>query len=169
MSLSTHFGTHIDAPYHFVPEGKTIDRITPEQLIGPCEVISCEDVDGLIEPEHLKRRMPEGTERLLVKTRNSSFVEDHTFHEEFTAFSEESGAFLVAQGVRLLGIDYFSIGPYKNPAPVHRAFLGSGGVVIENLILSHVDPGSYTLCCLPLKIEGSGGAPARVVLGRPDG
>ena len=72
---------------------------------------------------------------------------------------------IVEKGVRLLGLDYFSIGPYRKTAPTHRAFLKTGDIALETIDLSRVEPGSYELCCLPLKVKGSGGAPARVLLG----
>jgi arylformamidase len=100
-----------------------------------------------------------------VKTRNSDFVRDVVFHTDFTALSEAGVRHLLAKGVELLGFDYFSFAPYGDARSAHTSFLGGGGVAIETLDLSAVAPGSYELCCLPLKIKGSGGAPARVVLG----
>ncbi len=164
LSMSLHFGTHIDAPYHFVPDGKTVDDIEPDQLIGPCSVVSAEEAKGLIEPKDLEGKIPEGTTRLIVKSRNSAYILDKTFHTDFTAFSEECAKFLVERGIQLLGFDYFSIARYKNTAPAHRVLLGAGMVIIENLNLTEIDPGEYEIICLPLKIKGSGGAPARVVL-----
>ena len=168
MSLSVHFGTHVDAPYHFIPGGKTIDQIDPDLFVGPCLVIEILDVETVIEPSHLEGKVPRGTKRLLVKTRNSSIINDTTFHTDYVGFSEASTGWLVEQGVRLLGFDYFSIAPYEALAAPHVAFLGAGGVAIENVDLRDVEPGAYEICCLPLKIQGSGGAPARVILGVPE-
>ena len=166
MSLSLHYGTHVDAPYHFIPGGKTIDEVEADLFIGPCLVISVLEADAVIEPVHLEGKVPQGTKRLLVKTQNSFFVRDKEFHTDYTAFSEKSAQWLVDRGVRLLGLDYFSIGPYDNNAPPHRAFLTSGGIALETIDLSSVEPGEYEICCLPLKVKGSGGAPARVLLGK---
>jgi arylformamidase len=168
VRMSVHFGTHVDAPYHFVDDGKTVDEIDPALLIGPCLVVDVPEAEKLIEPAHLDAKVPPGTRRLLVKTRNGRFLGDRTFHTDFVAFSESGVELLLARGVRLLGFDYFSIAPYECPGPVHVAFLGAGGVVIENVVLRDVAPGDYEICCLPLKIKGSGGAPARVFLGRPE-
>ena len=169
MSLSVHFATHCDAPYHFLAGGKTVDRIEPEFLVGPCLVVALPEVERLIEPEHLAGKVPEGTMRLLVKTRNGAILRDRVFHEDFVAFSVAGVRWLVERGVRLLGFDYFSIAPFRGEqAPVHAAFLSAGGLVIENVDLSSVEPGLYELCCLPLRIEGSGGAPARVLLGKTE-
>jgi len=168
MSLSVHFGTHVDAPYHFIPGGKTIDQVDPDIFIGPCIVADLTGVERLIEPAHLAGKVPEGTLRLLVKTRNSAIIHDPVFHTEFVAFSEASARWLVERGVRLLGFDYFSIAPYGEETPAHVAFLGAGGSIIENVDLSAVAPGRYQIVCLPLRIAGSGGAPARALLGTTD-
>ena len=165
MSLSVHFGTHLDAPYHFVEEGATIDEIGPDLFVGPCLIVEVPEAEKLVEPEHLRRKVPRGTKRLLVRTRNSAFIRDTVFHTDYTAFSEDCARFLVSVGVRFLGVDYFSIAPWEDPVPTHTVFLGSGGVALEGADLSGVVPGAYELLCLPLKIAGSGGAPARVFLG----
>ncbi len=167
MTLSVHCGTHVDAPYHFVGGEITVDRLEPDLLVGPCLVIDLTGVERVIEPRHLRDKVPPGTRRLLAKTRNSAFVRDTVFHEDYVAFSEASARWLAEQGVRLLGIDYYSIAPYPSQIPTHVAFLGAGGAAVENLDLSAVEPGPYEILCLPLKIQGSGGAPARVFLGRP--
>jgi arylformamidase len=168
MTLSVHFGTHLDAPYHFIEGGKTIDQIEPDLLLGPCLVVALPEVEKVIEPAHLAGNVQAGTKRLLVKTRNSSFVRAPSFREDYVAFSEASAKWLVGQGVRLLGLDYFSVAPYDCQPPTHVSFLSAGGAVVETLDLSGVEPGTYELCCLPLRIQGSGGAPARVLLGKPD-
>jgi arylformamidase len=166
MSLSVHFGTHVDAPYHFVPGGKTIDRLEPDHLVGPGLVVDLTRVEGLIEPADLEGKVPPGTRRVLAKTRNGAIVCDRTFHTDFVSFSEAAARWLAARGVRLLGIDYFSAAPYDDLVPAHVAFLGAGGAIIENVDLREVEPGEYEILCLPIKIQGSGGAPARVLLGR---
>lgn len=166
MSLSVHFGTHVDAPYHFIDGARTVDRLDLELLVGPGLVVDLTGVDGVIEPRHLDGKVPQGTLRLLAKTRNGAIVRDRTFHTDFVAFGEASARWLVERGVRLLGIDYFSIAPYPAQPPTHVAFLGADGAVIENLDLSAVSPGPCEILCLPIKIAGSGGAPARVILRR---
>ena len=166
MSLSVHFGTHVDAPYHFVRGGKTIDQLEPDLLVGPGLVVDLTRIEGLIEPADLEREVPPGTRRLLAKTRNGAIVCDTVFHEDFVSFSEAAVRWLAERGVRLLGIDYFSVAPYDDPGPAHVAFLGAGGAIIENLDLRQVEPGEYEVLCLPVKIRGSGGAPARVLIGR---
>lgn len=167
MSLSVHFGTHVDAPYHFIEGGKTVDELEPDLLIGPCLVLDLSGVEEVIEPKHLDGKVPEGTKRLLVKSRNGRLLRECVFVENYVAFSVEAVQRLVARGVRLLGFDYYSIAPYGKQVPAHVAFLQAGGAIVECVDLVEVEPGEYQLFCLPLRVQGSGGAPARVVLGGP--
>jgi arylformamidase len=169
MTLSVHFGTHVDAPYHFVEGGMTVDQIPPELLVGPCVVADLTDVERIIEPEHLADKVPPGTRRLLLKTRSGTFVRASEFRKDFVGLSEASARWLVGRGGRLLGVDTLSIAPFAEVVPAHVAYLGAGGVAIETLDLSAVVPGVHTICCLPLKIAGSGGAPARVLVGISEG
>ncbi len=166
IALGVHCGTHLDAPYHYIDGGTTVDRIDPELLIGPCLVIDLRDAGPRIARADLAGKVPPGTRRLLVKTRNGAFLRDRAFHEDYTAFSQEAAEWLAARGVRLLGIDYFSIAPFDDPRPVHLAILGAGGAALEGVDLAGAAPGAYEIICLPLRIEGSGGAPARVLLRR---
>lgn len=167
LSMSTHFGTHVDAPYHFITEGAPVDQLDLDLLMGPCLVVSAEAVEGpLIEQADLVDKVPADTRRLLVKTKHGKYLGSGPFRKDLTAFSPACAEWLVNQGVRLLGIDYFSIGAYENPQPTHAIFLGAGGVAVENVDLRQIEPGAYHLICLPMKIQGSGGASARVLLGK---
>ncbi len=168
LSMSVHTGTHVDAPIHFIAEGSAIESIPMETLVGPCQVVAmqpagrhigAEDLDGLV--------LPAGTERLLFKTTNSGiWGPGHTaFRSDFVALTADAAAWLVEHSIRLVGVDYLSVEPVEcAESPVHRALLGSGVVIIEGLNLTNVAPGEYTLVCLPLKLAGSDGAPARVIL-----
>jgi arylformamidase len=89
---------------------------------------------------------------------------DPNFQTEFVGLSADAAQFIVDKGIRLVGIDYLSIAPYKQGAPTHRILLEAGVVILEGLNLSAVSPGRYTLYCLPLKLAGSDGAPARAIL-----
>jgi len=105
--------------------------------------------------------------RVLIKTHNSRLWADATFHADYIGVSESGAKYLVEHGVKVVGVDYLSIEPYKTPgAPTHRLLLGAGTIVIEGLNLRDVDPGIYELYCLPLPVVGADGAPARVVLRR---
>ncbi|HET7558813.1 MAG TPA: cyclase family protein [Limnochordia bacterium] len=162
-----HFATHLDAPNHFVDAGITVEQLALDTLIGQCTVIDLTHVQGRIEAADLAGRIPAGTIRLLVKTANERFIGDGRFHPDYIAFSPDGMQAVVDAGVKLLGIDYASIGPYtKENGVVHRLFLGQpGAIAVENVDLRAVAAGDYQLICLPLKLEGASGAPCRVVLG----
>ena len=150
LDLGVHSGTHIDAPLHFVDGGASVEALPLDVLVGPCVV-----VDGLDAAA-----VPRGAERVLFKTPNGRLWERGEFSEDFVALDGEAARALVELGVRLVGIDYLSIGDEE----AHRALLGAGVVAIEGLDLREVDPGEYRLVCAPLKLEGAEGAPARVLL-----
>lgn len=167
LDMGVHTGTHIDAPYHFVPDGQKVDSLPLDLLIGPALVVEIPASVNQIDAESLRAlKLPAGFDRLLFKTRNSQIwaAEEKTFHPDFIAVTQDGAEYLIDLGVRLVGIDYLSIAPFDSPNPTHVAFLAAGVVIIEGLDLSGVDPGSYQLVCLPLKLGGAEGAPARVVL-----
>jgi arylformamidase len=163
IEMSSHFGTHLDAPFHFLSGGQTVDNLDPDILIGPCSLIEHKP-DRHIEPRDIEDKMPEGRKRVLIKTRNSNIIHDSTFHEDFLALTEDAAKWLTDAGVRLVGLDYFSIAPYKQGTPIHRPFLGAGGIAIEGLDLSDVSEGEYFLVAMPLKIKDGDGGPCRVML-----
>lgn len=167
MALSAHAGTHVDAPYHFIADGKTIEQLSLDTLIGPAQVVELPPDCALITAEDLKKAgIAEGTIRVLLKTRNSRYWAQAglPFQTDFTALSPDGAQYLVERGVRLVGIDYFSIAPFGDSIPTHRALLGAELVILEGADLSQVPAGHYQLYCLPLKLGGSDGAPARAVL-----
>ena len=165
VSLGTHTGTHVDAPAHFLPDGRTVDQLDLGGCIGPAEVLDLTRF-GLapIDASVLERLAPPNVERLLLKTENSRLWRATEAQTTFAALTEEAAAWLVARGLRLIGIDYLSIAPFSDPAPVHRILLSAGIVILEGLDLSAVSEGSYTLLCLPVRLAGGDGAPARAVL-----
>lgn len=165
LSLSSHSGTHVDAPAHFLPEGRGVDQIDLHACIGPAEVIDLTPLAGaLIDAAALASRTPAGTERLLLKTRNSRLWQSQQMNKNFIALAPDAAAWLAAAGARLAGIDYLSIAPFDDPAPVHRILLAAGIVILEGLDLSEVPAGRYQLICLPLRLPSLDGAPARAVL-----
>jgi len=170
LSMSAHTGTHMDAPLHFLKDGAAIDAIAPDLLIGAAYVLDLSKKTAHIDVPDLEGRVPEGTLRLLVRTRNSAFLGDGVFHKDFIAFTPAAAAFLAASGVRLLGLDYYSIGPFEGPAEAHRVFLGmTGSAAIENVNLRDVPQGWYDFVCLPLRVAGGEGSPARVLLRKREG
>ena len=162
LDMGVHSATHVDAPVHFLADGEGAERLPLETLIGPAEVVDATGVQDALDLTALRGlELPQrGTERLLFKTRNSQLWARDEFTRDFVRLNADGAAYLLERGVRLLGIDYLSIGD----ADAHRALLGAGVVCIEGLDLRGVDPGPYELACLPLKLAGSDGAPARAVL-----
>lgn len=167
MKMSVHTGTHVDAPRHFIQGAKTIEAIPIETLVGEAQVIEVPGEVNLFTPKELKAAgFKPGIERLLIKTRNSQFFpeQSHVFHTQYVGIGVEGAEWLVKAGVKLVGMDYLSVAPYKATRPTHEVFLNAEVVLVEGLVLKDVPPGTYLLCCLPLKLGGSDGAPARVVL-----
>ena len=167
LETSAHAGTHVDAPYHFIPDGKTIETLPLDVLVGPAQVVQIPDEVGLITADVLRAvPLQPGCERLLLKTRNSQIWArgEQEFQTDFVAVSPDGAQYLVDQGIRLVGIDYLSVAPFKQSTPTHRILLGASMVILEGINLSEVNPGTYQLCCLPLKLGGSDGAPTRAIL-----
>jgi arylformamidase len=165
LDLGAHTGTHMDAPIHFVPGGDGIDAMPPEATVGPARVIAIEDPEAA-RPEELRRHEPRAGERLLLRSRNSDRDWVHQpFDPDFVHISPEGAELLAESGVRTVGVDYLSVGGYRGGgAETHRALLEAGVWIIEGLDLSSVEPGDYELVCLPVKIAGSDGAPARALV-----
>ena len=169
MELGTHTGTHVDAPLHFVDGGAGADRLPLDALVGPAVVADARGAPGDIDAAALAALgVPPGTERLLLRTRNGDLWDRGAFTRDYAGVADDAARELVAMGVRLLGIDYLSIAPSADPAPTHRRLLEAGVVVVEGLDLRPAPAGRYELVCLPLRIEGADGAPARALL-RPLG
>ena len=167
LSMGAHTGTHMDAPAHFLRGRRPIDRLPLEAVVGSARVIEIRD-PRVIRVEELRSQRIRRGERLLLKTRNSARCwRTRSFVEDFVHLTGESALYLAALRLRCLGVDYLSVGGYKKDgAAVHRALLGAGIWIIEGLDLSSARAGNYELICLPLKISGGDGAPARAVLRR---
>jgi arylformamidase len=165
LSLGAHTGTHVDAPLHFFVDGVGIEAMEPSATIGRARVIEIRDPEA-VRPSELEAARITSGERILFKTRNSSYVwASDTFVQDFVGLSVEAARYLVDAGARTVGVDYLSVAAYGGDAAgVHRALLGAGVWIIEGLDLSVVSAGHYELICLPLRIVGSEGAPARAVL-----
>lgn len=167
MGISVHTGTHVDAPYHFLNDGSAVDVMPLEVLVGPVLVVELPDSVKQIDEEIINSlSFNEPIERILFKTRNSKFWSQDAgeFHPDFVAISADGAQALIDHGIKLTGIDYLSIAPYKNSRPTHEIILKAGMVVIEGVDLSKVQPGNYTLVCMPLKLKDTDGSPARVIL-----
>jgi len=166
LASGVHIGTHVDAPKHFLDEGGTVEALSLEALIGPAEVVEISG-SATIDAEALAGAdIPGGCQRLLLKTSNSQLWSriEAGFQKDFVAVDDSGAGWLVDHGLRLVGIDYLSIAPWGAAGPTHRTLLRAGVVILEGIDLRQVAPGSYQLVCLPLKLVGSDGAPARAVL-----
>ena len=166
LSTCVHVGTHVDAPDHFLGNGQTVENLPLDLLVGPAVVVELTGT-GMISAKDLElAAIPKDTKRLLIKTANSQFWAEgnQPFQEDFIALEADAAAALVSLGIEVVGVDYLSVAPFADPAPTHRILLENNVVIIEGLDLSKIEPGKYHLLCLPLKIGGSDGAPARVLL-----
>lgn len=167
IQMSAHTGTHIDAPFHFVDNGISIDQMDLDLLIGEAEVIEIDHDVKIITASTLaqlgKNHWPL---RVLFKTNNSfqKLLEKPEFSKEFVALEVDAAEFLIANGVKLVGIDYLSIAPFENGDQTHVVLLENEVIIIEGLNLTEGNPGVYQLIALPIKLQGADGAPARVVL-----
>ena len=167
ISSSVHLGTHVDAPHHFLNDGRTVEQLPLEVLTGPCYVIQLPDGVEAITAEVLERiEITTEMTRVLFGTRNSHLWAkgEADFQTDFVAITEDGAEWLVEHGIQLVGVDYLSVAPYDEPVPTHSILLKAGIVCVEGLNLSNVMRGFYELYCLPLKIAGSDGAPARAIL-----
>jgi len=161
VDLGAHTGTHVDAPNHFLDGAGGVDTVALAPLIGPAVVVDATAVDKTLDAAAVAAAgVPAGAERVLFKTRNSQLWEQDEFSEDFVSFDASGARALLDAGVRLVGIDYLSVG---DPG-AHRALLGADVAVVEGLDLRAAEPGPYQLVCLPLKLVGSDGGPARAVL-----
>ena len=149
LTLSTHAGTHVDPPAHLLPGGAAVDELPLDILAGPAWLVDVAH-GRPVEAADLDA-VPRRAKRLLLRTGGM-------------ALTDEAAGALVARGVQLVGIDGLSVGPVEAPGPVHRRLLGAGVVIVEGLALAGVPPGAYTLVCLPLRLTGGDGAPARAIL-----
>jgi arylformamidase len=161
LDLGVHNGTHVDAPLHFIDGGPGTESLDLETLIGPAYVVDATAVSGELDAEALGSvAFPSDLTRIIFKTSNSQLWSRGSFSRDFVRLSGSGARFLIESGVRLVGIDYLSIGD----AEAHQELLAARVIALEGLDLREVDPGKYELICLPLRLEGSDGAPARAIL-----
>ncbi|MDD1700055.1 MAG: cyclase family protein [Methanoregula sp.] len=160
LHMSTHTGTHIDAPAHYLKTGTTIDTIPLSHVMGPCRVLDVSRAGTSIGPSHLHGRL-KGIDRLLLKT---SFSGAGRFDENYPSLTADAARLITGCDMKCIGIDSPSIESYECDGTVHRELLSRGCIIIELLDLSAVEEGDYILVALPLRLTGLDGSPARVVL-----
>ena len=169
LHFGAHSGTHVDAPAHFIQGGSRVDSLPLERLIGPAEVVEVPNDVKVIDEQFIVANCVRDSQRILFKTRNSSFWHDMEdgFRADYTFINPGAALRLVELGVKLVGIDYLSVEQFKSEKfETHHTLLSKGVVILEGLDLREVVAGSYELICLPLKIVGGNGdgAPARAIL-----
>ncbi|WP_410510210.1 cyclase family protein [Methanosarcina hadiensis] len=163
ICMSNHIGTHIDAPAHFIQDGNLISQLSLNVLIGKSLVVEIHD-EHKISVDELKKVDLKDYIRVLFKTRNSKLIDENRLTKDFVYIGKEAASYLVEKGVKLIGLDYFSIDRIEDEdKPAHIELAGNNVVVVEGINLLNVEPGEYELTALPMKINADG-APARVVL-----
>ena len=165
VAFGSHTGTHVDAVRHFIDDGEAVDQIPLDALIGPAIVVAFGDSVMSVGARDLKASDLGTHERVLLKTRNSGLITKDDFQRDYTFLAPDGAEYLVSRGVRLVGIDYLSIEQFHSGHHrTHKTLLQNGVVIVEGLNFSEVSPGEYDFTCLPLRLEGLDGAPARAVL-----
>ena len=161
LDFGVHAGTHVDAPVHFIDGAPGAEALPLDVLVGLAHVVDATRVQDVLDEAALRGlALPEGAERLIFKTPNSRLWESDEFERDFVRMDGGGARYLVDRGVRLVGIDYMSVGDEE----AHVELLRAGVVPLESVDLRGVEPGAYHLVCLPLRVVGSDGAPARAVL-----
>ena len=165
IRFGSHTGTHADASRHFFDDGESVDRIPLGRLIGPALLLKFPDDIRAVGAAELRARRLGGHKRVLLGTRNSALLSQPEFARDYTYLAPDGAQYLVDQGVELVGVDYLSIEQFHSGHHrTHRTRLERSVVIIEGLDLTVPDEGEYQFICLPLRIEGCDGAPARAVL-----
>ena len=165
LAFGSHTGTHVDAPSHFVAGGEAVDRIPLSRLIGSAVVLELSGESPGIGATELADQDLRGQQRVLLKTRNSALLRRPDFAAGYRHLTPDGASHLLDRGVELIGIDYLSVERFGSEEfPVHRLLLGRGVTIVEGLDLTAVPGGVYQFVCLPLRLVGLDGAPARAVL-----
>lgn len=163
LTLSTHTGTHVDAPLHYAAAGAPVDGYPLLQFIGPAIVVHIRETDVIL-PAHVQGLDLRSTPRVLFRTR-SSLVADDRWEPDFVSIHPDTITFLAERQVVLIGTDAPSVDPAESKTlPAHHALARHGIANLENLMLAEVPEGRYELVALPLKLEGLDAAPVRAVL-----
>lgn len=165
ITFGSHTATHVDAAKHFFDDGQTVDDIPVDKLIGRALLVAFDDKLRSIGAADLESQNLGDHTRILMKTRNSVLLRDAEFAPDYTFLAPDGAEYLAERGVELVGIDYLSIEQFHSGHHrTHRTLLERSVVIVEGLDLSEPDPGEYEMFCLPLRLHGLDGAPARVVL-----
>ncbi len=166
LQMGLHTGTHMDAPCHFLDGAAGLEAMPLDVTVGSAQVFAVLS-SGPLGPGDLVGLGIRRGQRVLLKTLNSdTCYRNDSFCEDYVALSPDGARWLVERGVRLVGIDYLSIAGMADAAETHSVLLEGGVWILEGLDLRGIEPGPYQLFCLPLRIPGRDGAPARALLRR---
>ena len=167
LETGVHFGTHLDAPCHFIEGKKGVDELDLNVLVGTCTLIEIPDVQKIQVADLEACNIKKGTERLLIKTYNSDYWSQpgHEFRKDYSAITADAAAWIVDFGIKLIGIDYLSIQLFDDQvSTTHLVLLDAEVIIVEALDLRFAKPGNYKLTCLPMKLVGADGAPVRALI-----
>jgi arylformamidase len=167
LETGVHFGTHLDAPCHFIEGKKGVDELDLNVLVGTCTLIEIPDVQKIQVADLEACNIKKGTERLLIKTYNSDYWSQpaHEFRRDYSAITADAAAWIVDFGIKLIGIDYLSIQLFDDQvSTTHLVLLDAEVIIVEALDLRFAKPGNYKLTCLPMKLVGADGAPVRALI-----
>ncbi|MEW6673305.1 MAG: cyclase family protein [Thermodesulfobacteriota bacterium] len=169
LALDVHTGTHIDAPSHFLSDTHDIDQLPLDTLIGPATVYHLRGISTIRATDLESLSISKRVQRLLLRTDNSELWNTRSsgFKTDYVGLTSDAAQWIADSGIRLIGIDYLSVAALDDMAKTHQILLRKGIVLLEGINLSGIDAGEYELICLPLKIIGAEGAPARAVLRKP--
>jgi arylformamidase len=166
LHMSAHSGTHVDAPRHYFDDAPGVDALPLELMLGRARVVEIDSRSGIGAAELADLDLSDDI-RILFKTSNSRLWASPAFNQSYVGVTASGAAHLIAHGIKVVGVDYLSVEEFKTPgAPAHHVLLGGGAIIIEGLNLREVEPGVYDMLCLPLRVVGADGAPARVLLRR---
>ena len=164
ICFGTHTGTHIDAPRHFIEDGKTIDQLPLEKFMGPCLVLDLTHVEEKITKEGLEKFAIKPGQIILLKTKNSLLEANAQFEPNFIYLDASGAEYLASLNIKTVGIDYLGVERNQAGHPTHKALLSKDIPIIEGLRLKDIIPKEYTFICLPLKLENLEAAPCRCIL-----
>ena len=166
LECDVHTGTHVDAPCHFLQGAECTESLSLKKMVGPVYVADMKEIASISSKELDAINIPPDTKRILFRTRNSLLWKEGVkeFQTDFVALTADAASWLVDYGIELVGVDYLSVQRYQDDSATHHILLEAGIVIVEGLNLWEVQEGSYELICLPIRLVGSDGAPARVVL-----
>jgi arylformamidase len=164
LAMNAHTGTHIDAPSHFLEDGITVDKMSLADLMGACHVIDLSHCEEKISASDLENIVIQPDSILVIKTKNSALLENALFDYNFIYLAADAVELLASKKIKAIGFDYIGIERAQGAHESHKVFMQKNIAIIEGLRLAHVAPGAYTLICLPIKLHGVDGAPARVIL-----